>query len=161
MTYGQLNLLTTDQLEKLLTAASDAAVDAMREMLRQIEQLRFEERGQVRRCMNTTLTAASGFLSETPAFKAWALENPTECQMALARGAMLWSAQKLLEEIGSQESAQSISGVARKALGAYSCVQSCQAELRIRAGYQQGGWSAVACHPSAYHTQARPTRLAS
>ncbi len=161
MTFGQLNLLTTDQLEKLLTAASDAATDAMREMLRQIEQLRFEERGQVRRYMNTTLTTASGFLSETPTFKSWALEHPTECQMAMARGAMLWSAQKLLDEIGPQESAQSISGVARKALDAHSCVQSCQSELRIRAGYQQGGWSAVVCHRPAPHTQTRPARLAS
>ena len=153
MTFGQLNLLTTDQLEKLLKAASDAAAPAMREMLRQIDQLRSEEQQQVRRCMNTTLTTASGFLSETPNFKTWALDNPTECQMAMARGAMLWSAQRLLEEVGPQQSAQSISGTARKALDAHNCVLTCRTELQVRAGYQQGGWSAVVCHG--------PARLAS
>jgi len=161
MTFGQLDLLTTDQLEKLLRAASDAAAQAMREMLGQIDQLGLEEQQQVRLCMNTTLTTASGFLSETPNFKTWALDHPTECQMAMARGAMLWSAQRLLEEVGPHQSAQSISATARKALDAHNCVQTCRTELQIRAGYQQGGWSAVVCHRPAPRTQARPARLAS
>ena len=160
MTYGQFELLTTDQLEKLLEAASEAASAAMREMLLQIKVLKPQGRRQVRRFMNTTLTTASGFLSETPAFKAWALENPTECQMAMARGALAWNAQKLLEEL---DGTQLISDAAKRALDAHKCVQTCRIELQAREGYQQGGWSAAICHRLVRPEQPkfRYTRLAS
>lgn len=160
MTYGQFELLTTDQLEKLLAAAAEAASAGMQEMLLRVKALLPQERQQVRRFMNTTLTTASGFLSETPAFKAWALENPTECQIAMARGVLAWNAQKLLEEL---DGTQQISDAAKRALDAHKCVQTCRTELQTRAGYQQGGWSAAICHRPVRPEQSkhRCTRLAS
>jgi hypothetical protein len=131
MTFGAMEILSSDQLRRLLLAASDTAQTKMAELVSQLASLSIEDQREIRSWMTSSLTAAPEPSGEHGPVETWALENSLEFQIALTNGVLLWSATSNASELRECK-VRSLTECARRASDAHKCVLNCRSELITR-----------------------------
>lgn len=146
MTFGTIGSLSLPQLEKLLNAATETARAKMKEMLENLAALSDSHQIEAKRWMTKSIKQASGHTCEAEDFLSWAVSNSTECQAALARGAILWAEQTAKTDPWNEPELRSISLCGRRAEDAFRCASICLAELSKREVGATVAWSSAFCY---------------